>query len=377
MAKKGSSSSKTFKNPLVQALGIVLHKMRNSIGMTSDDVAAKIGLGGSSYRMIEAGSAILHPGRSLNIIKVFDQIEFDPLCRLLVAIQVMETGTQTVDDFKNATILLGDTDPQLHQLFEALMPVWTLVQNKDSNTVADFIENSEIPSILTDFLTINRYFGLEKERRLDFQLNALIEGTPSIYLDFILDILSSLKKHRLHYFPEESRTWESENKHNFMNLYAVIKDPKGILNKDNFSSFDYNYLWQPQFESLKYIILQEDFDPKTSKALFQKHLKEALQEKHIKYQVELQQFDAAMEKVHFKNGSEKDEALLHIMKYSQDGDPVDFLWIFTLKNGNKVGFISNNDSNKVFYGTTLSYLETNERLEVFKEIWAELEEKDG
>ena len=59
MAKKGSSSSKTFKNPLVQALGIVLHKMRNSIGMTSDEVAAKIGLGGSSYRMIEAGSAIL------------------------------------------------------------------------------------------------------------------------------------------------------------------------------------------------------------------------------------------------------------------------------------------------------------------------------
>lgn len=375
MAKKGSSSSKTFKNPLVQALGLVLHKMRNSIGMTSDEVAAKIGLGGSSYRMIEAGSAILHPGRSLNIIKVFDQIEFDPLCRLLVAIQVMETGTQTVDDFKNATILLGDTDPQLQQLFDALMPAWKLVQNQDANSVADYISNSDVPSILTDFLTINRYFGLEKERRLDFQLNALIEGTPSIYLDFILDILSSLKKHRLHYFPEESRTWESENKHNFLNLYAVIRDPAGILNKDNFSSFDYNYLWQPQFESLKYIILDKDFDPEKSKTLFQRYLKEALQDKHIKYQVELQQFDEAMEKVHFVNGYGKRNELYNSMKYSEDSNPVDFLWIFTLKNGNKVGFISNNDSNKVFYGTTLSYLETNERLEVFKQVWPDLQKE--
>ena len=89
--------------------------------------------------------------------------------------------------------------------------------------------------------------------------------------------------------------------------------------------------------------------------------------------MELQQFDEAMEKVHFVNGSSKRDELFNSMKYREDGDPVDFLWIFTLKNGNKVGFISNNESNnEVFYGTTLSYLETNERLEVFKQVWEDL-----
>lgn len=373
MAKKGSSSSKTFKNPLVQALGMVLHQMRNALGMSSDEVAAKLGLGGSSYRMIEAGSAILHPGRSLNIIKVFDKIEYDPLCRLLVAVQVMETGTQTVEDFKNATILIGEIDPQLHQIFDTLMPVWEVVQSEDANAAAKFISNSILVDLLSDYLTINKYFGLEKERRLDFQLNALIEDTPSIYLDFILDTLRSLKKHRLHYFPEESRTWESENKHNFTSLYAVIKDAEGLVNKQNFESFDYNYLWQSQFEKLQYIFLDDTADIAAIEQTFKSNLREALQDKHIKYQVELEQFEGAMEKVSFKNGIPKETELLRLMKNNESEVPVDVLWIFTLKNGNKVGFISNQNSHQVFYGTTLSYKETAERLESFQQLWSLLE----
>ncbi len=375
MAKKGSSSSKNFKNPLVQALGIVFHRMRGTLGLSSDEVAAKIGLGGSSYRMIEAGSAILHPGRSLNIIKVFDKIEYDPLSRLLVAIQVMETGTETVEDFRNATILLGETDPQLQLIFEQLNPIWAYVGKESPQMIAQNIESSSIPDTIKDYLTTNRYFGLEKERRLDFQLNSMLEDTPSIYLDFILDTLKSLQKHRLHYFPEESRTWESENKHNFTNLYAVIKDARGLLNKKNFESFDYNYLWQPQFQNLHYIFLDEEMEMPIDalKKAFVRNLKEVLQEKHIKYQVELTEFDEAMDKVLFKDGWPQAEALLDLMKQQQEGIPVDVIWIFTLKNGNKVGFISNNDSNLVFYGTTLSYRETSERLIKFQEVWKQLE----
>ncbi len=372
MAKKGSSSSKTFKNPLVQALGIVLHQMRNSIGLNSDEVAAKIGLGGSSYRMIEAGSAILHPGRSLNIIQVYDKIEFEPLCRLLVAVQVMETGTESVDDFKNATILLGDTDPQLQVIFDALMPVWKMVGKEDANKISQYIDKTEIPNLIADFLTTNKHFGVERERRLDVQLNSLIEDTPSIYLDFILDTLRSLKKHRLHYFPEESRSWENDNKHNFTNLYAVIKDAGSLLDKHNFESFDYNYLWQPQFETLQYIFLDEKYDSETAKKLFRDNLHSALKDKHVRYQVELKAFDEAMEKVSFKSGKAKKKELLNLVKQKTDDEPLDLLWIFTLKNGNKVGFISSSEPQKIFYGTTLNYRETNEKLDSFKQIWGEL-----
>lgn len=375
MAKKGSSSSKSFKNPLVQALGLVFHRMRASLGLSSDEVAAKIGLGGSSYRMIEAGSTTVHPGRSLNIIKIFDNIEYDPLSRLLVAIQVMETGTQTIEDFKNATILIGEIDPQLQLLFDSLMPVWEVVEKEGSQGASKFLESSALLEMLKDYLTTNRYFGVEKEKRLDFQLNSLLEDTPSIYLDFILDTLKSLQKHRLHYFPEESRTWESENKHNFTNLYAIIKNAKGLLNKKNFESFDYNYLWQPQFQEVQYIFLDEQMEMSVGELFdaFKANLKGALQEKHIKYQVELEQFDQVMEKVSFKDGWPQAPALFDLMKQQQEGIPVDVLWVFTLKNGNKVGFISNSDSDMIFYGTTLSYKETSIKLSAFQQIWKQLD----
>jgi DNA-binding XRE family transcriptional regulator len=374
MAKKGNTPpSKTFKNPLVQALGIALHKMRNELGLSSDDVAAKIGLGGSSYRMIEAGSAMLHPGRSLNIIKVFDKIEYDPLCRLLVAIQVMETGSESLEDLRNATLLVSEIDPQLQQLFDLIEPAWEVAEQQGANAAAQLLEQLHLADALADYLTTNRYFGVEREKRLDFQLNALIEDTPSIYLDFILDTLRSLKKHRLHYFPEESRSWESDNKHNFLNLYAVIKDASGLVSKENFDSFDYNYLWQPQFQQLHYIFM--DDDParlERLRAEFEANLRAALQDKHLKYQVELEQFDEAMRKVHFRSGLAKREPLVRLLKHREEEVPVDVLWIFTLKNGNKVGFMSNHDSQKIFYGTTLSYRETAEKLEAFQSIWEQL-----
>jgi hypothetical protein len=372
MAKKGVPSTKSFKNPLAQALGLVMHRLRNNIGLSSDDAAAKLGLGGSSYRMMEAGSATLHPGRALNVIKIFDQIEFDPLCRLLVAMQIMETGTENADDFRNATLLIGETDPQLQRIFEALMPVWGLVEEADPNTISDMIEQGPVPDLLLDFLTTNRYFGIEKEKRLDSQLNELIEETPSIYLDFILDTLRTLKKHRLHYFPEESRAWESDNKHTFSNLYAIIKNASGLLSKENFELFDYNYLWQPQFAQVQYIFLEEDINAPLALEAFKSNLKAALQEKHIKYQVELETFDEAMKKVSFRNGYSRLQDLMNLMKYREEDVPVDVLWIFTLKNGNKVGFMSNNNAQKVFYGTTLSYKETSAKLEVFKNIWGQL-----
>ena len=324
--------------------------------------------------MIEAGSTTVHPGRSLNIIKVFDKIEYGPLSRLLVAIQVMETGTQTPEDLKNATLLLSEIDPQLQIIFDGLMPAWDILEKDNSQAVAQFLESSDTLEYLRDHLTTNRYFGVDKEKRMDFQLNSLLEDTPSIYLDFIMDTLKSLQKHRLHYFPEESRVFESENKHNFTNLYAIIKNAKGLLNKKNFESFDYNYLWQPQFQALHYIFLDEEMEMPVERLRqrFMANLKEVLQEKHIKYQVELEEFDQAMKKVYFRDGWPQANALLDIMKQKQEDIPVDVLWIFTLKNGNKVGFISNNDSNMIFYGTTLSYKETSERLSTFKQVWKRL-----
>jgi len=63
------------KNPLAQALGLVLQSTRDKMGgISSSEIASRLGLAASHYRMIEAGSAILHPSRAIKIVQTFDPI---------------------------------------------------------------------------------------------------------------------------------------------------------------------------------------------------------------------------------------------------------------------------------------------------------------
>ena len=67
--------------------------------------------------------------------------------------------------------------------------------------------------------------------------------------------------------------------------------------------------------------------------------------------------------------SEELSELLEDPTTHEDGQ---ILWIFTLKNGNHIGFVSNKDIQTIFYGTALSYKATRDKLEVFKKTWNEL-----
>ena len=365
---------KGAKNPLSQLFGLLLQKMRADLGLNSDEVAQKLGLGGSSYRMVEAGSGVYQPGRALELIQVFNQIEFEPLCRLLVAIQTMETSNKDTESRKGAAMLLSDADPQLKLVFDALEPAWEIVQQGNSNKVVGMLESNRVHHVLKEFLTTNRYFGLEKEKRLDFELNSLIEDIPSVYLDFILDSLQSLRKYRLHYFPDDSSSWESDNKYNFTNLYAIILDPKEITNPENFRSFDYNYLWQNQFENLNFILLGENIDADKQSNDFKNTLRGVLEESPVKYAQELKRFGEVTDlKLKFKNGNAYSEQLKAILNSVGEAGTKMF-WVFTLKNGNNIGFVSNSNTQQIFYGTTLSYKETRDKLNEFKKVWDDLEQ---
>lgn len=366
-------SMKGLKNPLSQLFGLLLQKLRTNMGLTSDEVAHKLGLGGSSYRMVEAGSGVFQAGRALELIQVFDQLEFEPLCRLLVAIQAMETNKKDWNSKRETAMLLSEADPQLSLVFKALEPAWVIGEQGNAHKVVGYLESQRVYEVLREFLTTNRYFGLTQEKRLDFQLNSLIEDIPSVYLDFILDSLQSLRKYRLHYFPDDSSSWENDNKYNFTNLYAIISDPSEITNIENFRSFDYNYLWQNQFEQLHFILFGQFSNAEHQREAFKENLRKALQEKPTKYAQELERFDEVIDqKVKFKNGNAFADELKTIMESAGEAGTQIF-WVFTLKNGNNIGFVSNSNTQQIFYGTTLSYKETRDKLNQFKKIWEDLD----
>ena len=361
----------SLKNPLAQLFGLCVQQLRSQAGFSSDEVASRMGISASSYRMMESGAAPLHPGRALDLVRVLDTVEFDALSRVLIALQVIENAGRSFSEWQQAAQNLEEVDPQLGQLLAHLHPIWQQPKLKPQQ-VSKLLEQNRAVKAMIDFFTTNRFFGLDKGKRLDFQLNNLIDNTPSIYLDFILDSLKNLHRYRLHYFPEDSSSWESDNKHQFTELHAVIAHSVDITHIDNFKSFDYNYLWQPQFEKLKFVFLDQGRPVQEIFETFKRELQAALQMQPNKYRAELDNFDAAMEKVSFKNGTPQAEAFEKMLQFGPNGELTEMLWIFTMLNGNKVGFISNAHQQKVFYGTTLSYKETRERLNTINSLWNDL-----
>lgn len=105
-----------MRNPLAQALGLVFQSTRDKMGgVSSTDIASRLGLAASHYRMIEAGSAILQPSRAIKVIQTFETIEYVPLCQVLVAIQILDSVKDSVDDMRTITAVLTEAVPAMEK----------------------------------------------------------------------------------------------------------------------------------------------------------------------------------------------------------------------------------------------------------------------
>jgi len=120
--------SQKVRNPLAQALGIVLQNLRDQMGgISSTEIAEKLGLAASHYRMIEAGSAIIQPARAIRIVQTFDTIEFIPLCQVLVAIQIIDSTRQSISDMRTTTELINEANPALVKVMKKMEKLWEVI----------------------------------------------------------------------------------------------------------------------------------------------------------------------------------------------------------------------------------------------------------
>jgi len=81
------------KNPLSQLLGAALKEIRKEI-MSSDDVAAGLGVYNSKYRMIESGNLVLPTELVLPLLQLqpFESISFNKLMKYLACNDFLELG---------------------------------------------------------------------------------------------------------------------------------------------------------------------------------------------------------------------------------------------------------------------------------------------
>ncbi|MBL7994976.1 hypothetical protein JNM05_06345 [bacterium] len=374
-AKELEALKRVFKNPLMQALGLVLQRMRNFMVLSSDEVASKLGLGGSSYRMVEAGSAVLQPGKALLVIKSFERIELDPLCKIMVAIQVMESGIDSIDDMRAMSKLLGEADAELHDLFEKFDPLWPIIKSEESSVVGDEIKARHIDNELENFLTTPRPTVVDQEGLLDSHVKSLLSSTPPFYLDLSLDLLENLQGYVPRISPNELAKWEEKNRSRITHIVGTIRDHRMFTDNSNFDFFDHSFLWEGHFEKLQIMYLS----PNRKDVLkeFTTNFKRFLEKNHKKYEQRLPRFDEAMKKIEIKWGFSKikqfDEILLH------ESVDMNNLWFYKLRGGNVVAFadnaVMNAKEDRVHYGTSFTYNETVKKLKHIEKLWNEIDNK--
>ena len=369
--------ARRIKNPLAQALGLVLQDMRDKMGgISSSEIASKLGLAASHYRMIEAGSAILQSSRAIRIVQTFETIEFVPLCEVLVAIQVLESTRKSVKDMKTTTTLLMEATPSLTRVLKKLHTLWKVIDAGDAGDAAEAIVTSGLRNELAGFLTtapipftaaeIDDFMSPTYEHplsgRLYGKIGNILQGVAPFYLDAVLQLTDNLKNITPRVTAEELARWEDLHQNKFSHLIGVVRKPEIVA---EVGIFDYSYLWEDSFQ--KILIIYRDGPAEHAKWVQNKiaeNLRNKFEADRLKYERHLQTFDDVLNrKVVVRFGGDKQVKIDEILLYRDI--PMNNLWAYIMLNGYVVPFIDNStvDSNKAdIYGTSLGYDETSEKL---------------
>jgi len=375
-----------IRNPLAQALGLVLQNTRDKMGgISSSEIASLLGLAASHYRMIEAGSAILQPSRAIKIIQTFDTIEFIPLCQVLIAIQIVDSAKDSIEDMRTITALLKEANPSMSKILEKFDNLWSVIKSKEPAQVSRQLVSDGIVKELETFLTtepviltaeqIDNFMTPTYRYPISGQLYSkignILQGVAPFYLDTVLQLVDNLKGITPRVTAEELAKWESRHKNRISHIIGIVRNPEVILGVE---TFDYSFLWQENFQ--KMLIIHRD-PPGDKTVSIQKEIAKCLRKRfeteRIKYERELETFDQVLKQklliTHGKHNKEKIDAILLHKQILMNN-----LWVYLMNNGYVVPFIDNATVDMPtdnLYGTSLAYDETCEKLTFIKEVCAD------
>ncbi|MHC4396712.1 MAG: helix-turn-helix domain-containing protein [Planctomycetota bacterium] len=375
------------KNPLAQALGLVLQGTRDKMGgISSTEIASRLGLAASHYRMIEAGSAILQPSRAVKIVQTFDTIEFVPLCQLLVAIQILDSAKQSIKDMRTTAGLLTEANPALANVLKGFDGLWEIIDTAEPGDVAKQITSLGIAKELESFLTtepviftadqIDNFMTPTYQYPISGQLynkiGNILQGVAPFYLDTVLQLIDNLKNITPRVTPEELANWESSHKNRISHIIGIVRKPEIIL---DVNTFDYTFLWQENFQ--KMMIIHRNKPEIETGSIHQRIadcLRTRFESERVKYERELNSLDEIVnEKLTIGFGKDNTDKIDQVLLYRDVA--MNNLWFYIMTSGYVVPFIDNAAAGSTaadLYGTSLAYDETCEKLVDIKELCSEI-----
>jgi len=355
-------------------------------GISSFEIASLLGLAASHYRMIEAGSAILQPSRAIKVVQTFDTIEFIALCQTLVAIQILDSAKNSIDDMRTTTDLLTEANPRLSNVFEKFDSLWDVIKTGQASDVSKKIVDSGIDKDLSAFLTtepvsfsaeeIDNFMSPTYQYPLSGQLYSkignILQGVAPFYLDTVLQLIDNLKNITPRVTAPELAKWEALHKSRISHIIGIVRKPEIIL---DVNTFNYTFLWENNFQKMLVIHrdkLKESFESIHKK--ISKCLKTKYESERLKYERQLDNFDETINnKLKIEYLKEKTEKIEDILSYRDMS--MNNLWVYIMVSGYVVPFIDNASPDtdaKDIYGTSLAYDETCDKLVEIRKLCNEV-----
>lgn len=376
MIKKATKqSAKLNRNPLSIALGAYLgaERQRISPDLKSGKLAQKLGVGESLYRMIESGNARIHPKNFLKFISVFEasSIEHGAFCRLLIAIQFLDSFLDSSDEFASAVIQLKANDERYSELLTSLQPLFEKVLKGDDD-LKEVLQTGKVVESIREFLSQPDSGAKETDEVQQEKIAGIFQEIPTIYYSFIDKMIQDLMTLPLGFRSGDLWKWEKNNRSDFKYLHAVVKDVEAIISETNFKQYKYEYLWSPNFIEA-HIIFVGNHNEKKLHNEFCKLLKKSLEASHDIHL--LHDFDEKVKKLFIHSVEltpDENKEIFTDVDPNDLSDTIryDLAWVFELQRKVFVGLKAKvpNESWKLQEGISLNWNKTSLLYNKIKEI---------
>ncbi len=257
MGRLKSSPSGGEPNPLLRMLGAFLRLERARLGLSTKDVADRLGLTDTYYRLAESGRAALNQNLTFRIIEAFESgtISFTRFAIFLVGAHWVgfEMGSMKNAELaaRRATEALALREKGFEVLYERTMAYFDIEEG--SNDQKRFLEDVAAPEV-GRFLSDENY-GQPPLVARDF---LGMGDLPTLNIDILLDLKKSLTGRSFVHTDEIAAKWESERGTQFKNFRAIFRSSDLVVDEKNLCLFHYEYLNSTSFINGRFIFVNSD-----------------------------------------------------------------------------------------------------------------------